>query len=162
MLLADERADHTLQPTALVNELYLKMAGERLSGWESREGFFHFAARAMRWILVDHARRRSRKKRLATEPEEWVLFGARAEYSPAEIMDLDLALDRLASVHDRQAHVVELRYFMGLSFPEIARALGLSLATVQRDWVAARAWLLRELGWKPVGVASAPQRAEGQ
>lgn len=161
-LLADERTDHTLQPTALVNELYLRMAGARLSGWESRAGFFSFAAKAMRWILVDHARRRGRAKRQLFEADEPFLVPGVAPLSIAELIDLDVALEELGRIHERQARIVELHYLMGLSFPEIARGLDLGLATVHRDWAAARAWLFRALAERPPGAASAAHSDAGQ
>jgi RNA polymerase sigma factor (TIGR02999 family) len=161
-LLADERTNHTLQPTALVNELYLRMAGGRLSGWESRAGFFAFAAKAMRWILVDHARRRGRAKRQLFEAGEPLLVAGEAPLSTAELIDLDVALDELGRIHERQARVVELHYFMGLSFAEIASGLDLGLATVHRDWAAARAWLFRALADRPPGAASSAQSEAGQ
>lgn len=145
-LLADERPDHTLQPTALVNELYLRLVGRRLDGWESRAGFFAFAAKAMRWILIDHARRRGRTKRTLVDAEAPLFGPATASLSPEQLTDLGTALDELARIHERQARIVELHYFFGLSFPEIAKALDLSLATVNRDWAAARGWLYRALG----------------
>ena len=160
-LLADERVDHTLQPTALVNELYLRMAGRRLSGWESRAGFLAFAGKAMRWILVDHARRRGRAKRRLFEGGETPAIAGEAPLTAAELIDLDAALDELGRVHERQARVVELHYFMGLSFAEIARGLDLGLATVHRDWAAARAWLFRALAESPAAGRAARVQSEG-
>jgi RNA polymerase sigma factor (TIGR02999 family) len=160
-LLADERPDHTLQPTALVNELYLRMAGTRLDGWESRAGFFAFAAKAMRWILVDHARRRARLKRQLPASDEPLFAGGRLPPSPDELIDLDRALEELSHLNERAAKVVELRHFLGLSFVEVARALDIGLATVHRDWAAARAWLYRSLAAGPAAEESA-QSALGQ
>lgn len=161
-LLADERPDHTLQPTALVNELYLRMAGRRLAGWESRAGFFSFAAKAMRWILIDHARRRRRTKRTLVDANEPLFASQTLPLDPERLFDLDAALDELARIHERQARIVELHYFFGLSFPEIAKALDLSLATVNRDWAAARGWLYRALGAPAPEPAVDAQSAGGQ
>jgi RNA polymerase sigma-70 factor (ECF subfamily) len=141
-----ERPDHTLSPTALVNEAWLRLGGGQAS-WENRSHFFGAAARAMRRILVDHARQRSAQKRrrdqqVTLEPEA---IGA-AEPPGDEVIAVDEALERLAALDPRQAEIVELRYFVGLSIPDTAAALGISPATVKRDWALARAWLHRELG----------------
>lgn len=144
--LRGERADHTLSPTALVNEAWLRLGGGGGS-WQNRAHFFGAAARAMRRILVDHARqraatKRSRDRQVTLEPE---LVGAQ-ETPSEEIIAVDEALERLAQFDPRQARIVELRYFVGLSIPETAIALEISEATVKRDWTLARAWLHRELG----------------
>lgn len=148
-LMRGEAADHTLQPTALVHELYLRLRGRESVSWQSRAQFFGFAAEAMRRILVDHARARERRKRGGG----WVrvdLAGTSAEVDrgglpDAELMALDRALERLAALDERQCRVVELRYFLGLTVEQVAEALELSVPTVYRDWALARAWLYREL-----------------
>lgn len=139
-----ERAGHTLQTTALVHEVYLRLAGQDVD-WKNRGHFFAVAARAMRRILVDHARRRRAAKRgggVAPSPLDSVV----PAIDPAvDLLDLDAALETLETLDPREARVVELRFFAGLSVPEVALALGVSDATVERDWVTARAWLRREL-----------------
>jgi len=140
-----ERADHTLQTTALVHEAYLKLVDQRRTSWQNRGHFFGTAAQAMRRILVDHARRRRARKRDAGRPvtldEE--LAGQAAE--SGDLLAVDQALERLALLDARQARIVELRYFGGLSIEQTAEALEISPATVKRDWVSAKAWLQREL-----------------
>lgn len=145
--LARERAGHTLQPTALVSEAYLKLANRPPSGTENRAHFLAVAARAMRQVLVDHARSWAATKRgggaaPVTLNEE--LAGGSSD--PADILALDQALDRLDELDGRLRRVVEMRYFAGLQDEEIAQVLGITRRTVQRDWVKARAWLHRELG----------------
>lgn len=142
-----ERAEHTLSPTALVHEAYLKLLGYEDVAWQNRAHFFAVAARAMRQILVDHARRRTRQKRggnrvrVTLEPRMRTFDPA-----PREIVDLDQALSRLEEEHERRARVVVCRFFGGMQVDETAEALGVSAATVKRDWAAARVWLNRELG----------------
>jgi RNA polymerase sigma factor (TIGR02999 family) len=145
--LRGERAGHTLQPTALVHEAFLRLVGQRRAQWQNREQFFAVASRAMRRVLVDHARARMAAKR-GDGQTLVVLDEARVPSAPpaVDVLALDQALDRLAAIDPRQARVVELRYFGGLSAPETATALEVSLATVNRDWAMARAWLFRELG----------------
>lgn len=142
-----ERGDHTLSPTALVHEAYLKLVDQRSINWEGRSHFFGIAAQAMRRILVDHARRRIAKKR---GRQLQVTLDTSAELAGAppdeEVAAVDEALVRLATVDPRQARLVELRYFAGLSIEEAAEVTGVSPATVKRDWALARAWLQRELG----------------
>ena len=144
--LRGERADHTLQTTALVHEAYLKLADQRHTSWANRSHFFGIAAQAMRRILVDHARTRSRAKRdggrSVTLEEE--LAGSVGR--PDEILEVDEALERLAQLDPRQARIVELRYFAGLTIEDTALTLDLSPATVKREWTSARAWLQQELG----------------
>lgn len=140
-----ERADHTLQPTALVNEAYLRLLGQQQASWQNRSHFFGIAAQAMRRILVDHARRRRAGKR---EGGERVTLDESVAEAPAQSVDLvalDDALRKLAALDPRQAQVVELRYFAGLDIAEVAEALGISPATVKRDWTFARAFLQREI-----------------
>ena len=145
-LLHGERSGHTLQPTALVNEAYLKLAGQARFPWENRAHFFAVAGRAMRQILVDYARHRRREKRgggvsLVPLEEHQAFVGGRG----IDLLALDQALHKLAEDDKRKALVVELRYFGGLSNEEIAKALQISVNTVTRDWDFARAWLNREM-----------------
>ncbi len=145
--LSRERRNHTLQPTALVHEAFLRLAGQDRAHWQNRQQFFAVAARTMRRVLVDHARAHAALKRgagktlLALEQEPQA-----ARPADLDVLELDLALDRLAAIDERQARVVELRYFGGLSAEETASTLEVSLATVKRDWAMARAWLFRALG----------------
>jgi RNA polymerase sigma factor (TIGR02999 family) len=143
-LLRSERQGHTLQPTALVNEAYLKLAGQAKLQWQNRAHFLAVAARAMRQILVDHARKRGRIKRDAEilPLDEALVFAP--ERSRA-LLSLDEALKRLAAIDPRKAHVVELRFFGGSDNDEIAEVLQISANTVMRDWKMARAWLHREM-----------------
>ena len=144
--LRDERPDHTLSPTSLVHEAFLKLTGHAPVNFEGRSHFFRVAAQAMRRILVDHARRRTAQKR---GRQHQVTLDAEVEASLAtssqDILGVDEALERLALLDARQAQVVELRYFVGLSIEETADVIGTSVATVKRDWMVARAWLQREL-----------------
>ena len=145
-----ENPDHTLQPTALVNEAYLKLVGQSRVEWKNRAHFFGVAAQVMRRVLVDHARGRLADKRgggAAHVTLDDFHAGAGDEGAGAvDLLDLNDALDKLASLDADQARVVELRYFTGLSIEETAEAMGTSPATVKRDWAVARAWLKRELG----------------
>ena len=140
-----ERADHTLQTTGLVHEAYLKLVDQRRTTWQNRAHFFGIAAQAMRRILVDHARRRRARKRDAGRPI--TLDDNLAGNGPdsEELLAIDAALQRLAALDPRQARMVELRYFAGLSIEQTAEALEISPATVKRDWLSAKAWLQREL-----------------
>jgi RNA polymerase sigma factor (TIGR02999 family) len=148
-----ERSGHTLQPTALVHEAYLRMIGQTRIAWRDRAHFFGLAATMMRRVLVDHARARLAAKRRPEEPAP-ELPEPSAAARPVEILDLDRALDRLAERFPRPARVVELRYFAGLELEEIAAALGVSDRTVKRDWRFARAFLLAELEGSSGGDAS--------
>ncbi len=142
-----ERRNHTLQPTALVHETFLRLQSQRRAHWQNRRQFFAVAAQTMRRVLVDHARARIAAKRGAGRtlvPLEDAPAPARAP--GVDVLALDQALSRLASLDARQAQVVEMRYFGGLSAEETAAALGVSLPTVKRDWALARAWLFRTLG----------------
>lgn len=137
-----ERSGHTLQPTALVHEAYLKLVGGELSA-SSRAHLLAIAARAMRQVLVDHARRRTAAKRGGEHSPTTLTDGsASIELDPEGLLALDRALDELEA---RQRQVVECRFFGGMEETEIARALGVSERTVRRDWVKARAWLYRAL-----------------
>ena len=146
--LSDERTGHTLQPTALVHEAYLKLAGYQNLNWESRSHFIGVAAGLMRQILIDSARRHRAAKR-GRHFEQVPLDDHRdflqVEHSE-ELLALDEALHRLEKMNSRQCRIVELRYFGGLSVEETAEALGVSPITVKRDWATARAWLRAELG----------------
>jgi RNA polymerase sigma-70 factor, ECF subfamily len=151
--LQGERTGHTLQPTALVHEAFLKL--QSLSGirWQDRTHFFAFASRIMRRILVDHARGRLAAKRgadvLFVGPlEEW-RGAAEPALSPAELIDLDRALDRLAAEEPHLTRLVEVRFFGGLTVEEAAEVLECSPRTVKRDWAFARSWLLNQLGPSP-------------
>jgi RNA polymerase sigma factor (TIGR02999 family) len=138
---------HTLQPTALVHEAYVRLAEQPGAGARSREHFFAVAALVMRSVLVDYARARRRAKR-GGDRERVTLGGANSVATPepgVDVLDLDEALSRLAARDPTKARVVELRYFVGLSIEETARVLSVSEATVSRHWTAARLWLRREL-----------------
>jgi RNA polymerase sigma factor (TIGR02999 family) len=143
----DERRDHTLQPTALVHEAYLRMMGDGNNTWQDRAHFFAVASQTMRHLLVDHARSRVAGKRGGSRKR--VPLDDRLHYAedhPEELLAVNAALDRLQKLDDRQARVVELRFFGGLSVEETAAALGVSPKTVKRDWALARAWLRGEIG----------------
>jgi RNA polymerase sigma factor (TIGR02999 family) len=144
--LARERAGHTLQPTALVHEAYLRLAGHHRIQWQDRGHFLALAATTMRRVLVSHARGRLAEKRggggAALSLDD---VPAPAVERAEELVALDDALEALAAFDPRQARVVELRYFGGLTVEETAAALGVSPATVKLDWSLARAWLRREL-----------------
>jgi len=144
--MARERAGHTLQATALVNEVYLKLIDARGIRWQNRAHFFSLAARLMRRILVDVARARGNQKRGGGVPrvalEEAVLLAPEA---PPDLIALDAALQQLEHEHPRKGRVVELRFFGGLTVEETAVVLGTSVDTVKRDWRFAKLWLLREL-----------------
>ena len=142
-----ERANHTLQPTALINEAYLKLINQRDVKWQNRAHFFAIAAQAMRRILVDYAKTRNREKR-GGAAENLPLDEAYAIVSKEKSVDLvalDEALNKLAQFDERQAKVVELRYFSGLSIDETAEVLGVSNVTIRRDWNMAKAWLHQEI-----------------
>jgi RNA polymerase sigma-70 factor (ECF subfamily) len=143
-----ERANHTLQTTALIHEAYLKLIGQRNVEWEGRTHFYAIAAQAMRRILVDHARTQKREKRGGDNvdlPIDEALQIAGKEVKTIDLLALDEALTRLASRDERQARIVELRYFADLTLEETAEALGISRATAALDWSMAKAWLFREL-----------------
>lgn len=142
-----EQRDHTLQPTALVNEAYLQIVHHSDRTWQNRAHFFAVAAKIMRQILVDHARRNAAQKRGGG--------GARAELSDnlvtvkgrsTDLLALDAALERLAKLDPEQSQVIELQFFAGLTQEEISEVTGMSVRTVKRQWRFARAWLLAELG----------------
>jgi RNA polymerase sigma factor (TIGR02999 family) len=140
-----ERAGHTLQPTALVNEAFLRLVGDRYT-WENRAHFFGAAARSMRRILVDHARRRVAGKRGGDVMHVTFAELQIASVNPdVDLLALDEALSALTSYDKRLGQVVELRYFAGCTNGEIAEILGKSPATVKRDWTYARAWLFERM-----------------
>jgi RNA polymerase sigma-70 factor (ECF subfamily) len=141
-----ERADHTLQPTALVHEAYLKLIDQTRVDWQGRTHFFAVGAQAIRRILVDHARQKKRQKRGGgagrVALDDSVALAPKRE---EEILALDEALERLDKLDHRQAQVVEMRFFAGMNVEEVAEVLGVSKRTVEGDWTMARAWLMREL-----------------
>jgi RNA polymerase sigma factor (TIGR02999 family) len=140
-----ERANHTLQPTALVHEAYMKLADQSRVEWQGRTHFYAVGAQAMRRILIDHARGRQRNKRggdwLRVTWAEEVFPGGKRDLSDEELMDLDQAIIELTAIDERQARVVELRFFGGLTVKEVAEALGVSERTADGDWAKAREWL---------------------
>jgi len=144
--LRGERPDHTLESAALVNEAYMRLVRQEAPAWQNRAHFFGVAAQLMRHILVDHARNRLAAKRgagaprLALDPEL-----APAQKAGIDLVALDDALSRLTALDSQQGRLIELRFFGGLSIEETAVVLGVSPATVKREWVTARAWLRREL-----------------
>ena len=142
-----ERAGHTLQTTALVNEAYLKLIRQKNIAWESRSHFFAIAAKMMRRILVDHAKTKHRAKRGGTSDDLALEQTLTMTISDAkfDLLELDEALNRLAAKDEHLAKVVELRFFSGLSVEETAEVLGISESTIKRDWQMAKAWLRREL-----------------
>jgi RNA polymerase sigma factor (TIGR02999 family) len=140
-----ERAGHTLQSTAVVHEAFIRLIDQNVE-WKSRAHFFAIAAKMMRRILVDHARAKSRSKRGAGMPRVGLdeqAMGSREQN--VDLVALDEALEHLARIDPQRSRIVELRYFGGLSNEESANVLGISPATVQRQWSGARAWLYREL-----------------
>ena len=140
-----ERWDHTWQPTELVHEAYLRLTGQKVV-WRNRAHFFAIASQAMRRVLVDYAKNRGRSKRGKPVPfdsDERICSSLRV--APEEVLAIDEALDRLAGIDPRQTQIVELRYFGGLTAEEISAVLGLSLKTVNRDWIMAKAWLHGQL-----------------
>ena len=148
MKLSAERGSHTLQPTALVHEAWLRLMQQHGAGWQNRAQFFAIAAQAMRRILVDHARRRQAAKRGAGEQVVDVDDLADVLVSPVpdeQLMALDAALEQLTAIDHRQAKVVELRFFGGLSVEETSEVLGLSPTTIKREWATARLWLFRAI-----------------
>lgn len=142
-----ERPDHTLETSAIVHEAYIKLAEQRNVIWENRAHFFWLASEIMRRVLVDHARGKNRQKRGAGAEMLTLEPGlAAAPGSSVDLLELDEALKHLEATDRQQAKVVELKFFAGLNVEEIAETLGISIATVKRDWAVAKAWLSRELG----------------
>jgi RNA polymerase sigma factor (TIGR02999 family) len=146
-----ERPDHTLQPTALVNEAYLRLLGDQEIAWQNRAHFFALAANTMRKVLVDYARRRRAEKRgganaRKVEIDEGLLA------TPAKLdnfLAVDEALAHLARLDPQQSRLIELRFFAGLSLDEVAEVMGVSPITIGREWRSAKAWLRRELSGRP-------------
>ena len=145
--LGRERPGHSLQPTAIVNELYLRLVGGESprTDWQNRAHFFAAAARSMRRILVDHARARNAKKRGGQGASTLLDTTVMAEPRSVDVIAVDDALEKLAALDPEQARVVELRFFAGLTEDETAEALEISVRTVHRKWLSAKAYLLREL-----------------
>jgi RNA polymerase sigma factor (TIGR02999 family) len=144
--LRHERAGHTLQTTALIHEAYLRLVDQRNVHWQNRAHFFGIAAQMMRRILVDHARTKKRAKRGGSDIR--VSFSEATLKAPDQDLDivaLDEALEHLAEIDEQQSKIVELRFFSGLTVEETAEVLGISPATVKRDWSMAKAWLHREI-----------------
>jgi RNA polymerase sigma factor (TIGR02999 family) len=146
--LRHERAGRTLQPTAVVNEAYLRLLPQRGVSWENRAHFFGIAAKMMRRVLVDHARRRRAIKRDAGPGEPVSISGVPSparEADPVDVLALHTALSDLATLDERQAEIVEMRFFAGLTVEEIAEVLEISPATVKRDWATAKLWLRKQM-----------------
>ncbi len=155
--LARERGNHTLQGTALVNEAFIRLAGQRVHQWQNRSQFLSLAAQVMRRVLVDYARQRNAQRRgdgatrlsihdtqAALEVDEAQAMST-FEDDRIDVIAIDSALTRLEQIDEPQSRIVELRYFGGLTLEETASVAGVSLATVKREWAMARAWLRREL-----------------
>lgn len=141
-----ERNNHTLHPTALVHEAYLRLVNQRTTNWQDRLHFFSIAARVIRRILIDHARERQAQKRGGSE-RPVSIFGqdVAAAETPIDLLALDEALTELAELSERQAQIVELRFFGGLTIAEVATALDIGSRSVDREWQVARAWLFDRL-----------------
>ncbi len=153
--LGNERADHTLQPTALVNEVYMRLVDRRKATWQDRVHFLSFAARTMRRILVDHSRKQKAQKRGAGAQQVTLDESSAFELQRGvDYLALDEALSGLAEIDSRQARIIELRYFAGLTIEEIAAVVEVGTATVKRDLAMARAWLRRELEPDPTAASS--------
>jgi len=145
-----ERPGHTLQTTGLVHEAYLRLVDQRQADWQNRAQFFGVAAQMMRRVLVDHARSKRAAKRGGSGIQVTLEDAtAAAKERGVDLLELDEALTRLAALDPQQARVVELRYFTGLGIDETAQVLGVSPATVKREWTMVRAWLRRELAPAP-------------
>ncbi len=155
--MARERGDHTLQGTALVNEAFIRLAGQRVLEWQNREQFLSLAAQIMRRVLVDHARQRGAQRR-GDGAKKVSLHDTQAAFEVeavqaldsldddrVDVLAIDAALTRLQQIDAPQGRIVELRYFGGLTLEETASVTGISLASVKREWAMARAWLRREL-----------------
>ncbi len=145
---ASERSGHTLQPTAIVNEVYLRLAKQKAPNLVNRDHFLAYSGKMMRWILVDHARRHRSEKRGGDQPTICLNEDLDVEQAAAPLVDiiaLDEALNRLEELEPRQSRVVELRYFAGLTIEETAGLMGVSLSSVKDDWRMAKIWLYRTL-----------------
>jgi RNA polymerase sigma factor (TIGR02999 family) len=164
--MAGERGDHTLQGTALVNEAFIRLAGQRVFEWQNREQFLSLAAQIMRRVLVDHARQRAAQRRgdgarrvsledtqAAIEIDEAQALRA-LDDERVDVLAIDSALTKLSQIDAPQGRIVELRYFGGLTLEETASVAGISLATVKRELAMARAWLRRELATQNLGAAT--------
>jgi RNA polymerase sigma factor (TIGR02999 family) len=150
-LLRRERAGHTLDTTALVHEAYVRLTGRREASVKDRAHFVAVAAQAMRRILVDHARRHQADKRIAPADKVPLDHAPLLAVNPGvDVLALNHALSKLSEVNPRQTRVIELRYFAGLTNDEVAEVLEVSVATVERDWHAARLWLRRQLDRSPL------------
>jgi RNA polymerase sigma factor (TIGR02999 family) len=151
-----EKPGHTLQPTALIHEAYMRMVDQSLPEWQNRAHFFGVSAQIMRQILVDHARGRQAAKRgggVRRVPiEDAVIY---SEEKAADIIALDDALQELAKLDDRKVRIIEFRYFGGLSVEDTAEALGISVATVGREMRMAQAWLMRQMSGAATGTQAA-------
>jgi RNA polymerase sigma factor (TIGR02999 family) len=151
--LSRERRDHTLQPTALVHEAFVRLVPQQGKEWQNREHFFAVCARLMRQVLVDHARRRKARKRGSGEVRvalEEAQVAARAAAAPeVDLLNLDRVLDELEAIDPRRARVVEMRYFAGMTVPEIGLVLGCPEWDVKKDWKLAKVWLARQLRESP-------------
>ncbi len=168
--LASERGDHTLQRTALVNEAFIRLSGQRSVDWLNREQFLSLAAKIMRRVLVDYARQRGAQRRGDGAPHvsmhdtqaalevDQIQAVAAFEDDRVDVVAIDSALLRLEKIDAPQSHIVELRYFGGLTLEETAGVVGISLASVKREWAMARAWLRRELAADTVSNAITPER----
>ncbi len=161
-LLKQEPSGHTLQPTALVHEAYLKLVDQSRADWKNRAHFIAVAAQAMRRILIDHARTRKRAKRGSGGNRLTLHSGLLGTDEPlVDVLDLDEALNKLEQINAQSARVVDLRYFGGLTIEETAAVLDASTSTVEREWRYARAWLFRTLGGsRRAGTAEEPPGAK--
>jgi RNA polymerase sigma-70 factor, ECF subfamily len=140
-----ERSDHTLQPTALVHEAYLRLIDQRRVDWKNRAQFFGLAANMMRRVLVNHARDRVAGKRGGSSPRVTLSMAEGLEQPEIDVMAVDEALEKLAEMDPRKTRIVEFKFFTGLTTEEISEVLGISTATVEREWKFARAWLFNAL-----------------
>jgi RNA polymerase sigma factor (TIGR02999 family) len=140
-----ERADHTLQPTALVHEAYLRLIDQRRVDWKNRAQFFGLAANMMRRVLVNHARDRAAGKRGGNTPRVTLSLADGLEQPEVDVIAVDEALGKLAELDARKSRIVEFKFFTGLTTEEIAEVLGISTATVEREWKFSRAWLFNAL-----------------
>jgi RNA polymerase sigma factor (TIGR02999 family) len=150
-MMCNERVSHTLQPTAIVHEMFLRLTNQRRLEWRDRVHFFAAASTLIRRILVDHARSKNRLKR-QSEHSRLTIGGVESAADAVDLLALNDALQKLSSVDERQARIVELRYFGGLTIDAIAAELGIGPRTVDREWQCSKAWLLREMsmGSNPV------------
>jgi len=149
-----ERPDHTLQSSALVHEVYVRLIDQRQANWHNRSQFFGVAAQLMRRILVDHARSRGAVKRGAGVTKLAIAEEVAAiEMQNVDLIALDTSLTKLEQIDPQQCRIVELRFFSGLSIEDTADALGISPATVKRDWAMVKAWLYREISGSPASEA---------